>query len=169
MGTLLRIGVAAHIVLWVVTVLVLPRVADRLQWQGRSNFPGQKLALEAESTWRAYTGQPLRLVVSDIWLAGTLAAHAHQPLAVLADGELARAPWVSPDDVRACGALVVQDRTEPFEDPVPGVSRYMQTASIRGEWILAWAASRGLRRPRGSESHVAWGIIPPEAGGNCPL
>jgi 4-amino-4-deoxy-L-arabinose transferase-like glycosyltransferase len=167
--TLLRVGLAAHVALWVTVVLVIPRVAEWCQWQGRANFPGRELTAEAESTWRSHTGQPLRIVVSDIWLAGTLVAYSDQPLAVLADGELTHAAWVSREDLRACGALVVQDRTEPFDDPVPGVSRYLKTAQTTGEWTLAWAPSRGWRRPWGSTSHIAWGIIPPEPGGHCTL
>jgi hypothetical protein len=168
-GQLLRVGLAAQALLWMACVVVAPGVAAALHWQGRFNFPGAALAAAAESTWRSHTGQPLRLVVSDIWLGGTLAAYHPHPLAVLADGELKRAPWVSARDLAACGALVVQDRTEPFEDPVPGVSRYLEAAPLRGEWTLDWSPSRGLHPRRGATTHIAWGILPPAGTDRCEL
>ena len=161
----LRVSLAVQVALFVVVVVILPRVADWRQWQGRVNFPGEELARDAETTWRAHTGQPLRLVVSDTWLAGTIAAFHGQPLAVLADGVFSHAPWVSAEEVSSCGALVVQAHAVDGEEP--DVSQWMRQAPIRGEWTVAWAPWRGWQPPDHRETRIVWGIIPPESGAHC--
>jgi len=160
----LRVSLATHLALLAVILGVLPRVADWRHWQGRANFPAQELASDAEATWRAYTGQPLRLVVSDTWLGGAIVAFNGKPLAVVADGVLSHAPWVSAQDLQSCGALVVQGHAD---GEAPGVSQYMQQAAIRGEWSFAWAPWRGWIPPSNQVSRVSWGIIPPAPGGHC--
>ena len=155
-----------HVALWIAATLVAPRVAEAIGWHGRSTLPGQELAAAAQSTWQARTDRPLRLVISDTWLGGTLVAYHGSPLAVLVDGELSRAPWVTARDVQECGALVVQDRSDPLP-ALPGVSHWLQAAPLHGEWILPWARSRG-RGHAPSETTIAWGVIPPQ-GNSCRL
>ena len=166
-GRALRVCAGAHVALWIAAIVVVPRVEHAVGWQGRSNLPGRELAASAQSTWQARTGRPLRLVISDIWLGGTLAAYNGTALAVLADGELPRATWVTSRDVLECGALVLLDRTDPVP-PVPGVSRWLAAAPVHGEWTLAWAPSRGMERPHGQTTTIAWGVIPP-VGTGCRL
>lgn len=162
----LRVCAGVHLALWIASIVVVPRLGEAIGWQGRSSLPGKQLADAAKATWAARTSRPLRLVISDIWLGGTLVAYNGSALAVLADGELPRATWVTARDVLECGALVVQDRTDPLH-LLPGVSRWLATAPWHGEWTLPWAPSRGLEHPR-SETTIAWGVIPPQGQG-CRL
>ena len=165
-GRALRACAGVHVVLWIAITVVVPSLGKAISWQGRSSFPGQQLADAAKSTWAAMTGRPLRLVISDIWLGGTLVAYNGSALAVLADGELQRAPWVTARDVLECGALVVHDRSDHLQ-VLPGVNRWLDAASWHGEWTLPWAPSRGLERGR-TVTTIAWGIIPPQEEG-CRL
>jgi 4-amino-4-deoxy-L-arabinose transferase-like glycosyltransferase len=158
----LRICIGMHLVLWSATVLLVPRLGEAVGWQGRSTFPGRDLSQAARKTWEAETGRPLRIVVSETWLGGTLAAFHDRPLAVLAEGEWTHAPWIPPDQVRACGALVVLDRTEPLKNAFPAVRHWLEQADAVGEWQLDWVQSR--RSPASREStvsHIAWGVIAP--------
>jgi 4-amino-4-deoxy-L-arabinose transferase-like glycosyltransferase len=162
----LRVCAGMHVALWIAATLVAPRVAEAIGWHGRSTLPGQELASVAHSTWQAETDRPLRLVISDIWLGGTLVAYNGSTLAVLVDGELSRTPWVTARDVQECGALVVQDRTDPLP-PLAGVSHWLEAAPLHGEWILPWARSRG-RGQAPTETTIAWGVILPQ-GNSCRL
>lgn len=165
----LRVSLAAHLMLWAATVVLVPRLAAAVGWQGRSTFPGAAFSRMARSTWETQTGERLRLVVSDIWLGGTLAAHNPTPLAVLADGEWARASWIRPQDLQDCGALVVHAAELPATDPVPGVTRLLGEAAFRGEWELPWVPWRGLHQPSAQTSRISWGVIPPRNPRACRL
>ncbi|MDB5956385.1 MAG: hypothetical protein JWP60_2993 [Ramlibacter sp.] len=165
----LRVCVGFNLVLWTAMAILVPELKEAIGWQGRSNFPGRELATLVQETWSGHARQPLRIVISDTWLGGTIAAYRPLPLAVLADGDPARAAWVSEADVRACGAVVVLDRTGGSSLPQPTVSRWLVLSDVHGEWQLPWAPSRGLRHPWGLTTRIAWGVIEPRDPGDCRL
>ena len=165
----LRVCVGFNLVLWAAMAILVPGLKEAIGWQGRSNFPGRELATLVQETWTGHARQPLRIVIADTWLGGTIAAYRPRPLAVLADGDPARAAWVSEADVLACGAVVVLDRTGGSSPPLPTVSRWLEVSDVHGEWRLPWAPSRGLRHPWGLTTRIAWGVIVPRAPGDCML
>lgn len=147
----------------------VPAATSALHWQGRAQFPSGQFAALAMDAWSRATPQPLRLVVADTWLAGTLSAATGRPLAVLADGDYARAAWVRPEDIAACGALVLQDRSVPAAQWRPGVTQLLEAAPWRGEWVLPWTPRHGLFAPGEEGRRIAWAVLPPHAGGACRL
>lgn len=155
---------AAQVALWTSAVVVAPRVSEALDLRGRTNFPGAELAARAQTTWQARTGTPLRVVVSDVWLAGNMIAHGH-PLAVLIDGEPQRAPWVTQQNIERCGALVLQDRTVPSENVPPAMAQWIGRAAERGTWSIAWHPGR----PDPTPLRIEWAVLPPASGAGCPL
>ncbi len=154
----------------------LPRAlwADRLGISARANFPSDELAVLSHRVWKAHVpDRPLRLVVSDVWLGGNLVARSDRPLAVLIDGYTYRAPWIRPDAVAQCGALVLDDLTEDgagHAEPQPALEALIAQAPIHGEWTLHWATP-ALRATRPeARGRVHWAVLPPTPGAPpCPL
>ena len=146
-------------------------VADQLRVRTRANFPAAALAREAQAAWSANMQVPMRVVIADTWLGGSLIAAHGEPLAVLIDGQPEKSPWIAADTVRHCGALVLVDRsidTAASEEQRPALTAYMALASVSGTWTLPWNGTRRStdETPRGS---VQWGIIRPESGEDCSL
>lgn len=146
-------------------------LADRLHIHTRANFPGDVLAQHAHETWSQHSAQPLRLVVSDIWLGGNVVAHSDGRVAVLIDGHHFKSPWVRDEAVAGCGALVLDDLTR--DEAGHGEARValdtlMARASFTGIWDLPWAhpGPDGDRSPSG---RVRWGVLLPQPGERCPL
>lgn len=168
----LVLALAIHLSLCVFTTVLRPQFALAWQSPGRTNFPAAALAEAAQDTWDDYTDAPLRLVIADTWLGGNIIAQTpDQPPLVLLDGLPLRAPWVPLDAVRACGALVLVDRSSDAGND-PDVERalmtFMDQAGPHGEWSLPWPSSRpdDALPPR---SRVLWGVIAPAPGAACTL
>lgn len=153
----------AQVVTWTAVIVIAPIAGDRLHLRGRTEFPGELLAGLARHTWREHNASPLRIVVSDIWLAGNVAAHARAPIAVLIDGEPTRAPWVHEADIASCGALVLQRVGDQGE--AGAVTRWLAQAALHGEWSLPWTGSGHAR----DDVRVHWGIVPPSDARGCTL
>jgi 4-amino-4-deoxy-L-arabinose transferase-like glycosyltransferase len=165
----IRFAVAAHVVLCLGFTLSKTVLSDHLHRRTRANFPGAALAERAQTTWRAHTSVPLRIVVSDIWLGGNLVANSARPLAVLIDGHHLKSPWVKEQAVTGCGALVLDDQTADAAgrgEAHPTLDALMRRADVTGAWELPWA--HGPEHPDGS-GRVRWGIIFPAREGLCPL
>lgn len=161
-GTILRAALAMQVFLWLAFCVVAPLGSEALHLRNRARFPSETLSSLAQDTFSQRTGQPLRLLVGDVWLTGNVAAHSPRQPAVLIDGVFERSPWVQPADLERCGALVLQDVGS--QSPRPGTSALLARASERGEWLLRHSAS-----PGGFSTRVAWGIVAPAPGAHCPL
>ena len=160
---MLRGVLVAQLVTWVAVIVIGPMAGERLHLRGRTEFPGELLAALARHTWREHTATPLRIVVSDIWLAGNVAAHGRAPIAVLIDGEPTRAPWVHEADIARCGALVLQRAGDKGE--TGAVTRWLAQAALHGEWSLPWTG----KGHASDDVRVHWGIVPPGDGRGCTL
>lgn len=152
--------------------IALPHVSAARHSPGRTNFPTVALAESVRATWAEQAHTPLRLVVSDTWIGGNLVAQWRgPPPAVLIEGDPRKAPWVPPDAVHRCGALVIVDfsRDGPADPEVQGaLLAYLDQAGPHGEWDLPWPADVAARSapPR---TWIVWGVIPPQPGAVCPL
>lgn len=166
---LLRASAWMQLAVWVAVALAQPALIAALHWPGRANFPGRQFAALAMDTWRQSTGEPLRLVLGDVWLAGTLIARQGRLLAVQGDASQGQAAWIQPADLQACGALVLQDRSMKEADRIPEVTRLIEAAPLHGEWVLPWAPRHGLKRPNPEQTRIGWAVLPPRAGGSCRL
>lgn len=169
MSRALRVAGCLQLTMCLAATVLAPRLGVALQLHGRSQFPGDAVAALARATWREHQGStPLRLLVSDVWLGGNLVAHGGRPPpAVLIDGEAERVPWVGPQDLAGCGALVLQGHGG-IDAAVPGVDAYLARASIRGQWTIPWSRGGAAPGPDAAGLRIDWGIIPP-TGGPCRL
>lgn len=159
----LRTVFVLQLLMWVAVVLIAPRVVETLNRPSRSLFPGAQIAALAQSTWQEEVRQPLRLVVTDTWLGGNMAAHHGKPLAVLLHGEYTHSPWVASADIERCGALVLL-LTDGREVPGPGAVRLLERSIVRGAWTIPWSD-----KPQSRVSHITWGILQPAPGAHCRL
>jgi hypothetical protein len=166
-----RFAAVAHLVLCLGLTLSKTVLAEQLGVRTRANFPGAVLARKAHETWTAYSPDPLRIVVSDIWLGGNIIANGNDHVAVLIDGHYLKSPWVRESAVNDCGALVLDDQTNDAAGHVQAdaaLDALMRRADFTGTWDLPWAdASAEVRSAR--SGRVRWGVILPNAASNCKL
>jgi len=138
-------------------------------------YPGQLprrfVGEQCHGEWRKNTRVPLRIVVSDVWLGGNIAAHSSgsQRVAVLIDGHYFKSPWVNAEAIRTCGAMVLDDQTRGAIGSAansPELNRLMEQASVTGAWNMPWAVSQA-RATGGGTGVVRWGVILPSAPDSC--
>jgi hypothetical protein len=169
LGPSLRTIARVQLTLCLLFIFAVPLAEESLSIRGRTEFPGAALNEAVHRTWRSHTEAPLRLVISDAWMGGNLAAHQSEPLAVLLDGDYREAPWILPGDVATCGALVLVSPSELATGHVPPkIAEEIARAPLRGEWTLAWPSRFRLATP-GPGVRVGWAMIPPAPGSHCGL
>jgi 4-amino-4-deoxy-L-arabinose transferase-like glycosyltransferase len=95
---------ALYAVAFIVQYAVLPFFDHRYR---ASLFPGDRLAAEISSGFRAATGAPLAYVISGMWLGGNISAYSSERPRTLIDGKPERAPWIDLADLKRRGAVVV--------------------------------------------------------------
>jgi 4-amino-4-deoxy-L-arabinose transferase-like glycosyltransferase len=76
-------------------------------------FGGEQLGKAITQRWRQQVGAPLRVVVGDTWMAGNLAFYSPDHPSVLTDGNFSLSPWVSYNELRREGAVVVWEGPQP--------------------------------------------------------
>lgn len=131
----------------------------------RAAYPGPELARQVDALWRAEVpDRPLRTIVGTPWEAEVASFFSAYQTAVLADADFARTPWVTPDDIARCGAVVVWDPLTGFE------------AVLRARFptvkLLPMLAVDPDRADTYYRKSVAAAVILPQAGApaaNCPL
>lgn len=164
----LRAALCAQAALLAYGALLAPGALRLLDFNSRVNFPSRQLTAMANATWHQFNKAPLRILVTDSWLGGNVVANSPRPLAVVIDGYFQRAAWVTAEDVRRCGALVIRD---PGAGPevVQALRGFLEEAQMRGRWRLPWSPNRGLHRVDPEGTVLDWGILPPSGDGACTL
>ncbi len=105
-----RIGVGAAVLIVAISGLYFAHmrygalITDRPL---RGNWPQGEVSRQLESAWLSQTNAPLRIVAGDIWTAGLVGLNARNPPSVLINGDFDIAPWVTRQDVRSDGVLLV--------------------------------------------------------------
>jgi 4-amino-4-deoxy-L-arabinose transferase-like glycosyltransferase len=162
----MALTVSVHLVLCLGLVLSKSVIADHLGRRTRANFPAAELAWVTEQTWRAHTGVPLRIVATDIWLGGNIRASGLPGVSVLIDGDYAKSPWIRPEDVYACGAIVLDDaiteRRAGNADRQP-LQALLANAAASGTFPLTWGGNEYERRT------VRWAYLPPHDQARCAM
>lgn len=115
-------------------------------------FGGEQMGREITQRWRQAQGTPLRLVVGDTWIAGNLAFYSPDHPSVLTDANFSLSPWVSRDELRARGAVIV------WEGPQPPVaySQLFSQMEMQGPVQVAWHTNAHV-----ADTPVYWAIIAP--------
>ena len=161
------VALTVHLAFAVTMTVGKTAIADLLHRPTRANFPGAVLAQHAQAVWAEHTDAPLRIVVSDIWLGGNIVAHSSGRVAVLIDGHRFKSPWIDPQALENCGALVLDDLSSPREAaPNPALDALMARAEATGVWNLPWAVGQQEATAYGSGA-VRWGVIPPRNSKAC--
>jgi 4-amino-4-deoxy-L-arabinose transferase-like glycosyltransferase len=115
-------------------------------------FPGDRYAQELTARYRAATGKPLVYVISSMWEGGNVAHYSSDHPRVLIDGNPERAPWISLDDLKAKGALVVWTAGDLHTVP-PEYQSIAAGAQVQEPFLLPF-------RRAGGTLNVGWAIVP---------
>jgi hypothetical protein len=116
-------------------------------------FPGDRLAEEMSTRFRAATGAPLAYVVGTMWLGGNIGHYSPAHPRTLIDGDPHRAPWIDLDDLAASGSVVVWTMGD--RNTLPAAYGLVAgNAAVQPPLTLPMR--RGIR-----EMRVGWAIIPP--------
>jgi len=77
----------------------------------RTHFPGKALAAEVLDLWQQKSDLPLRYIGGDLWLAGNAAWYSGLPQrpSVAIDMDIRRAPWVTDQEIRVNGGVILWD------------------------------------------------------------
>jgi hypothetical protein len=116
-------------------------------------FPGDRLASEISTRFRAQTGTPLAYVVGSMWLGGNIGHYSPDHPRTLIDGDPRRAPWIDLQDLAFNGGAVVWTSDDPNALPdlyVPVAA----DAAVQPPFTVP------MRRGNG-EVTVGWAIIRP--------
>ncbi|MDT8999256.1 glycosyltransferase family 39 protein [Paucibacter sp. APW11] len=138
-------------------------LVDMTNRPARSNFPSVRLAKELDRIWAEQMQQPLRVIVGETWLAGNVSVRSrHQPM-VFIDADPAKAPWIRPEMMRDCGALLVIDRRNQADPLDPRVNDLLLAAKRSGMVDIPWT-----RHESGPRLIVEWAIVEPANPNACP-
>jgi hypothetical protein len=146
--------------LLVVPALFVPVVMVLLPWAARSDLkieqPANAMGRFFAENFERRTGRPLAVVTGDVGTATLIALAAPSRPSVYFDADPARSPWVTPDDIRNKGAVVVWLTADTTPTP---------PAEIKARFPdLIPEVPRTFPRPvqgRLPPLRVGWGVIRP--------
>jgi len=146
--------------LLIVPAIFVPALTALLPW---TTGVGLQVAQPANAMGRFFadnferrTGHPLAVVTGDPRLAALVALAAPSRPSVFFDADPARSPWVSADDIRDKGAVVVWLSADTTPTPPPDIKAYFPD--------LVAEVPRAFDRPvqgRLPVLWVGWGVIRP--------
>jgi len=120
----------------------------------RVHWPQSEIAKRFVDIWVQETGQPLRIVTGNRWIAGLVGVTAANSPSILSGADLAASPWITPERVEREGMLVVWDaRTREMPRLLLPL---IATASVREE-RFSWK-----RSTEGGEIVIRYAIVPPK-------
>ncbi len=121
-------------------------------------FAARPLAALAQARWAEHQPGPLRLVLGPDWEAGSIALYLPSQPAVVPGADWRQAPWVDPDLLSRCGALIVGR---------PGVALEQQVSLPTGTHLTD-PATLSSRDALGRESSIQFALVAPTVGSRCP-
>jgi 4-amino-4-deoxy-L-arabinose transferase-like glycosyltransferase len=136
---------------FIVNYAVLPRYDGRYR---AAHYPGEQLAAEMSTRFRAATGRPLAYVVSDMWVGGNVGHYAPERPRVLIDADPRRAPWIDLADLKRRGAIVVWTSGDPQTLP-PAWRAIAADAQTQPPLRLPFRSGAGTLA-------VGWAILRPD-------
>jgi 4-amino-4-deoxy-L-arabinose transferase-like glycosyltransferase len=127
----LAVGAVALIVvvssLYAGSLMIGPRLTGKPL---RGNWPQAQIARALEDAWVRETNAPLRIVSGDVWMAGLVALDRRNPPSVLINGDFEFAPWVTRDEARRDGVLLVWSERYGAPPPVLELSGGLDVRSV---------------------------------------
>ncbi|MCJ8500734.1 glycosyltransferase family 39 protein [Desulfatitalea alkaliphila] len=73
----------------------------------RVHFPGLALADEVTRRWHDHFEKPPEIIIGSYWVAGNVAYYAPHRATVFIDADPGKAPWVTPEQMRRHGAVII--------------------------------------------------------------
>lgn len=162
------IWVTLTIAVFASTAMWGPQKKHRLD---RTSYPGRDIAQALTSAWHARTGQTLRIVAGEEFVAGTVAHYSADRPSVFYDADFSESLWLRPEQVTQQGAVFVwpigrgdvavnELPLDSREQVAPLLARYPQlqvqpTLLVQTQW---------LGKPY--TVAVAWAILPPAQAQN---
>ena len=139
----------------------------------RINFSGQRFAEQISKIWHQRYHQPLRYVVGDTWIGGNIAYYAGDRPHLLTDGDYKISPWVTPQEIKKHGGIIVwcgthcdiQDQGG-RQDQVP-TPAYIHTAFPQAEIQPPMIFPQKIGAPVPS-AMVEWAVVPPQGMEEAP-
>ncbi len=120
----------------------------------RVSWPQREIAERFAGIWSRETGQPLRIVSGDSWIAGLIAVTAKDRPSIFTRGDPVLSPWITPGRLEREGMLVVWDaRTK----NVPERLQSIVDASSAGEERFGWRWSK-----KRGDLAIGYVIVPPK-------
>jgi len=83
----------------------------------RTNFDGAAFAEAVEARWQSETDEPLLIVIGGPWEAGNTGHYLEERPTAYLYGDPARARWMTDDDVREHGAMIVWTKADRADAP----------------------------------------------------
>jgi hypothetical protein len=157
--SLRRIALCAAVLLTVVPigyVLVLEIIPRFNGMTTRVLWPQAEISQRMTEIWSKETGQPLRIVSGNAWIAGLVGLTAKDRPSLLNQGELKFSPWITPTRIDAQGMLVVWDARD--RGPPKALQPWLRSRRVREE-TFDWPRSRG-RAPL----VIRYAIVRPKPG-----
>ena len=121
----------------------------------RQNWPQAQIAARFDQLWQEKTGKPLRIVAGERWIAGLAALRPGPMPSILTDGDLALSPWITPERLKAQGALVVWEANSPTDPPPVALAALLAGRPTAAE-PFAWP-----RFPGAKPLLIGYAILPP--------
>jgi hypothetical protein len=161
-GTKLRRFGTTWGVLFILTLLAYPGSHLSAGWVGlsvpRTRFPGLELSRKARELWVQKTGRPLEIVMGKTWIAGNVAFYApdfHNRPHTCLNGKLEYSPWLSEDDIKRKGALVLWQDDHQLAPEVRSSYGVKESGPPLELTVQTWPEPRTVR--------IHWGLIMPAA------
>ncbi|MDP9128025.1 MAG: hypothetical protein M3N08_07195, partial [Pseudomonadota bacterium] len=127
---------------------------------GRIYFPGAALGQQLSTAWEARFHQPLRYVIGDTWVGGNVAFYALDRPHLLIAGNYEISPWISPDDIKRYGAIIVWCRGSCTSQDVNDIPEWFWTEFSQAEQqgVLTLPQQTGAAVP---PAKIGWAILAP--------
>lgn len=130
----------------------------------RVNYPGKVLAQAVETRWHENQQGRLDYVVGDEFLAGIVNHYGEDEAAVVIRGQLARSTYLTEDQVKDKGAMVLwlksknaaDDKGVPLETVFPDLIQRHPELQLKPDLVIPWP-----RRSDGKAGRYGIAYIPP--------
>jgi hypothetical protein len=153
--------------LLLVPAAFVPVLIFLLPWAAATDLkiaqPARAMGRFFAESFERRTGQPLAIVTGDPRTAALIALAAPSRPSVLFDAAPERSPWVTADDIRSKGAIVVWLAADTTPTPPPDIKAYFPD--------LVPEVPRTFDRPvqgRMAPLRIGWGVIRPGSVAAAP-
>jgi len=150
--------VACALVLLVILPLGYAVVVLSWPWRGgrpmRANWPQAEISSRFTDLWKTQTGQPLKIVSGDAWIAGLVGITAADQPSILSGPLPSASPWITPERLEREGMLVVWNakrRKMPHY-----VQRHIASIPV-GQERFRWSAA-----PKSEDLVIEYALVLPQ-------